>query len=183
MPHAIPIKIPEPSFLQICAARLACRGRSRRISGCGPHGWMRCPSSARARCRAIAGAFRAFYRPIEVRGAAAAAQARPSDPTSWRPNTTPSKPTACAGRERWTVMAYWACALTEAHREKTALRFLTMAGYETYCPWLRTKRSIVPLFPGYLFVLIAERGWWAARWTIAVRSYRRDPYRRAGACA
>jgi transcriptional antiterminator RfaH len=67
-------------------------------------------------------------------------------------------------------MSYWACALLEAHREKTALRFLTLAGYETYCPWLSVKRSIVPLFPGYCFVLIADRGWWAARWSIAVRS-------------
>jgi transcription antitermination factor NusG len=66
--------------------------------------------------------------------------------------------------------AYWACALLEAHREKTALRFLTLAGYETYCPWLSVKRSIVPLFPGYCFVLIADRGWWAARWSIAVRN-------------
>jgi transcription antitermination factor NusG len=67
-------------------------------------------------------------------------------------------------------MSYWACALLEAHREKTALRFLTLAGYETYCPWLRVKRSVVPLFPGYCFVLIADHGWWAARWSIAVRS-------------
>jgi transcriptional antiterminator RfaH len=66
--------------------------------------------------------------------------------------------------------AYWACALTEVHRERTAVRFLTLAGYETYCPWLGTKRNVVPLFPGYLFVLVADRGWWAARWSIAVRS-------------
>lgn len=65
---------------------------------------------------------------------------------------------------------YWVCAQLETRREKTALRFLTMAGYETYCPWLGTKRSIVLLFPGYCFVLIADRGWWAARWSIAVRS-------------
>ena len=45
-----------------------------------------------------------------------------------------------------------------------------MAGYETYCPWLGTKRSIVPLFPGDRFVLIADRGWWAARWSVAVRA-------------
>jgi transcriptional antiterminator RfaH len=67
-------------------------------------------------------------------------------------------------------MSYWACALLEAHRERTAIRFLTMAGYETYCPWLSVKRSVVPLFPGYAFVLIADRGWWAARWTVAVRN-------------
>jgi hypothetical protein len=67
-------------------------------------------------------------------------------------------------------MSYWACALLEAHRERTAIRFLRMAGYETYCPWLSVKRSIVPLFPRYCFVLIADRRWWAARWSIAVRN-------------
>ena len=66
--------------------------------------------------------------------------------------------------------SFWACALLEAHREKTALRFLTMAGYTAYCPMLGTKRGAIPLFPGYAFVLIADRGWWAARWSIAVRS-------------
>jgi transcriptional antiterminator RfaH len=67
-------------------------------------------------------------------------------------------------------MSFWAVALTEASREKVAIRFLTMAGYETYCPWLGTKRGTMPLFPGYLFCLIAERGWWTARGTIGVRS-------------
>ena len=66
--------------------------------------------------------------------------------------------------------SFWACALLETHREKTALRFLTMAGYETYCPWLSVKRNPVPLFPGYAFVWIADRGWWAARWSIGVRN-------------
>jgi transcription antitermination factor NusG len=66
--------------------------------------------------------------------------------------------------------SFWACALLEAHREKVALRFLAMAGYETYCPWLRAKRRVVPLFPGYCFVLIADRGWWTARWSVAVRA-------------
>jgi transcription antitermination factor NusG len=68
------------------------------------------------------------------------------------------------------MSGYWACALTELNRERVALRFLAMAGYETYCPWLVSKRSIVPLFPGYCFVLIADRGWWTARWSIAVRN-------------
>ena len=66
--------------------------------------------------------------------------------------------------------AYWACALLEAKRERVALRFLGMAGYETYCPMLGTKRNPVPLFPGYCFILIAERGWWTARWSIGVRN-------------
>lgn len=66
--------------------------------------------------------------------------------------------------------AYWACVLAETNREKVALRFLDMAGYETYCPWFGSKRRVTPLFPGYLFCLItAESGWWRARWSIAVR--------------
>jgi transcription antitermination factor NusG len=64
---------------------------------------------------------------------------------------------------------YWACALTEQNRERVALRFLTMAGYKTYCPMLGTKRSPAPLFPGYLFVEIVT-GWWDARWSIGVRA-------------
>jgi transcriptional antiterminator RfaH len=67
-------------------------------------------------------------------------------------------------------MSFWACALTEAHRERTAVRFLTMGGYTVYCPMLGSKRGVTPLFPGYTFVLIAERGWWTARGTIGVRS-------------
>ena len=70
---------------------------------------------------------------------------------------------------------YWACAATEAHRERVALRFLTMSGYEAYCPLLGTKRNPVPLFPGYAFFLIADRGWWAARWSIGVRSLVANP--------
>jgi transcription antitermination factor NusG len=66
-------------------------------------------------------------------------------------------------------MGYWACVLTEAQREKVAIRFLTVAGYTVYCPWLRAKRSVVPLFPGYLFVEIVT-GWWSARWSCGVRS-------------
>jgi transcription antitermination factor NusG len=65
--------------------------------------------------------------------------------------------------------AYWACALTEAHRERTAVRFLELSGYQTYLPVLGSKRGTIPLFPGYCFVLVADRGWWTARWTIGVR--------------
>jgi transcription antitermination factor NusG len=65
--------------------------------------------------------------------------------------------------------SYWACALTEAQRERTAVRFLTMGGYTVYCPWLGTKRGTRPLFPGYLFVEIVT-GWWDARWSVGVRA-------------
>jgi transcriptional antiterminator RfaH len=66
--------------------------------------------------------------------------------------------------------SFWACALPEQNREKAAVRFLAMAGYETYCPMLGSKLGTTPLFPGYCFILIAERGWWTARGTIGVRS-------------
>ena len=67
-------------------------------------------------------------------------------------------------------MSFWVVALTEPRRERTAVRFLTMGGYTVYCPMLGSKRGVTPLFPGYTFVLIAERGWWTARGTIAVRA-------------
>src|SRR6266478_5670701 len=35
---------------------------------------------------------------------------------------------------------------------------------------LRSKRGTTPLFPGYCFILIADRGWWTARWSIGVRA-------------
>ena len=57
------------------------------------------------------------------------------------------------------------------NREKVAVKFLNMAGYEVYCPFLSTKRGVAPLFPGYLFCWVPpERGWWRARWSIAVRN-------------
>ena len=46
------------------------------------------------------------------------------------------------------MSAFWACLLSEANREKVAVKFLNMAGYEVYCPFLSTKRGVAPLFPG-----------------------------------
>src|SRR5262249_7954784 len=56
-----------------------------------------------------------------------------------------------------------------------ALHFLAQAGYETYAPRLRERRTVrgcrvtrTPLlFPGYLFVLI-ELQWHTARWAPGV---------------
>jgi transcriptional antiterminator RfaH len=49
--------------------------------------------------------------------------------------------------------------------------FLGHAGYETYCPRVKTRRHgeivITPLFAGYIFVRVAER-WWEVRWTPGV---------------
>src|SRR5262245_28599941 len=68
-------------------------------------------------------------------------------------------------------MAYWAAAQLVPYRDALALHCLRQAGFETYAPRLRERRTAygrkVPhtplLFPGYLFVLI-ELQWHAARW-------------------
>jgi transcriptional antiterminator RfaH len=70
-------------------------------------------------------------------------------------------------------MSYWACAQLETRRECTALHFLGLNGFTTYCPRMRTERpSRVKerstwLFPGYAFVWI-ELQWHAARWAPGV---------------
>jgi transcriptional antiterminator RfaH len=70
-------------------------------------------------------------------------------------------------------MAYWACAQLETRRERTALHFLGLNGFTTYCPRIRTERSsrveerLTWLFPGYAFVWI-ELQWHAARWAPGV---------------
>jgi transcription antitermination factor NusG len=69
-------------------------------------------------------------------------------------------------------MAYWCAARLQPNREALALHCLGLAGYETYFPRLRDRRTrhgrkieLRPaLFPGYAFVLI-ELQWHAARWT------------------
>jgi hypothetical protein len=67
VPHAIPIKIPEPEYLQLHAAsQWLCSGdRDQFLSAVvdALDGQAIGPGST---CRAIAFAFRAFYRPIEV---------------------------------------------------------------------------------------------------------------------
>ena len=70
-------------------------------------------------------------------------------------------------------MSYWACAQLETRRERTALHFLGLNGFTTYCPRIRTERpsrareSSTWLFPGYAFVRI-ELQWHAARWAPGV---------------
>ena len=72
-------------------------------------------------------------------------------------------------------MSYWAAAQLQPRRDGLALHFLAQAGYETYAPRLRERRTVrgrsvirTPLlFPGYLFVLI-ELQWHAARWAPGV---------------
>jgi transcriptional antiterminator RfaH len=70
-------------------------------------------------------------------------------------------------------MSYWACAQLETRRERTALHFLSLNGFKTYCPRIRTeppsraRESSTWLFPGYAFVWI-ELQWHAARWAPGV---------------
>jgi transcriptional antiterminator RfaH len=71
----------------------------------------------------------------------------------------------------------WICARLELHRERVAQRFLELGGYAVYIPYvreyvIRRRRRIervVPLFPAYGFVQLAEtQGWSGVRWTIGV---------------
>jgi len=70
-------------------------------------------------------------------------------------------------------MSYWACAQLETRRKRTALHFLGLNGFTTYCPRVRTERPSRDrerstwLFPGYVFVWI-ELQWHAARWSPGV---------------
>ena len=74
-------------------------------------------------------------------------------------------------------MSYWAAARLQPRREKLALNFLKLRGFETYFPRIRERRVIrgrkvlitPPLFPGYAFVTI-ELQWHAARWSPGVMS-------------
>ena len=81
---------------------------------------------------------------------------------------------------------YWACARTELRREAVAVRYLRLAGYETYLPQLRAQRRVagrkiearLPLFPNYCFLAI-EGAWHSARWTVGVLSLIMDGERPA----
>ena len=62
-------------------------------------------------------------------------------------------------------MPYWCACRLQPHREALALHCLGLNGYETYYPRLRDRRTRFgrtvenrpALFPGYAFVLRAER--------------------------
>ena len=70
---------------------------------------------------------------------------------------------------------YWCAAQLQPQRDTLALYFLRQAGFETYAPRLRERRTVhgrkivkTPLlFPGYVFVAI-ELQWHAARWAPGV---------------
>ena len=70
---------------------------------------------------------------------------------------------------------YWAAAQLQPQRDTLALHFLRQAGFETYAPRLRERRTVqgrkvvrTPLlFPAYAFVFIRLQ-WHAARWAPGV---------------
>jgi transcription antitermination factor NusG len=69
-------------------------------------------------------------------------------------------------------MSYWVAQI-DMRREGLATYCLQLAEYELYAPRVRTARErgghrVVPLFPGYLFLLATARGWWRARWAPGV---------------
>jgi transcription antitermination factor NusG len=72
-------------------------------------------------------------------------------------------------------MPFWAAAQLQPQRDGLALHCLRQAGFETYAPRLRERRTLngravvrTPLlFPGYLFVLI-ELQWSRAQWSPGV---------------
>ena len=65
-------------------------------------------------------------------------------------------------------MAYWAIVQTEPQREHLARMGLMRLGFETYCPRIRVRSRIQPLFPTYVFCLIGDR-WYPVLWTQGVR--------------
>jgi transcriptional antiterminator RfaH len=52
----------------------------------------------------------------------------------------------------------WSVARTQPMREAFAAARLEERGFEIFAPRVETKRSVAPLFPSYLFVLIID-GW------------------------
>jgi transcriptional antiterminator RfaH len=70
---------------------------------------------------------------------------------------------------------YWAAAQLQPQRDTLALHFLRQAGFETYAPRLRERRTVrgrkvvrTPLlFPAYAFVFI-QLQWHTARWAPGV---------------
>jgi transcriptional antiterminator RfaH len=75
-------------------------------------------------------------------------------------------------------MSYWAVVQTEPNRETVAAKHLWRAGYAIYLPRIQTAKRIVPLFPTYAFVRIADR-WYSAENTIGVVRLLKDADRPA----
>lgn len=66
--------------------------------------------------------------------------------------------------------AYWAAIKTKPGQERLAKYNLQEQGYKAYYPRIKEGRSpaLKPLFPGYIFVLITNRGWYPIKSTYGV---------------
>ena len=70
----------------------------------------------------------------------------------------------------------WIVARTEPQREQTARRFLELAGFSVYIPFVRERHAkggrrierLRPLFPSYGFVAFQNGRWWDVRWCVGV---------------
>jgi transcription antitermination factor NusG len=80
----------------------------------------------------------------------------------------------------------WAAVHLMSHREALALHCLRLAGYATYLPRVRERRTVrgrrveatPALCPGYCFIAV-EQQWHAARWSPGVLSIIMDGERPA----
>jgi len=53
--------------------------------------------------------------------------------------------------------AFWGVVRSLPKRERFAAEQLGLRGYETFLPWVPTKRASAPLFNSYFFVLIVDQ--------------------------
>jgi transcription antitermination factor NusG len=64
-------------------------------------------------------------------------------------------------------MPYWACARVQPQREAFAAGHLEARGFQVFLPKIETRRTVEPLFRGYVFLQIVDR-WRAAERTFGV---------------
>ena len=146
-------------FLQICAAANGCARPIATILAAVQRAG-RLPELGAGRLRARSPALPGVL-PADrgARRAEPAPQAQRADPQAGgelrRPGSQPRTPARSGGRD-----GYWACALTGSATREDRHPLSHDGRLHGLLPWLRAKRSIVPLFPGYLFIVIVT-GWWA----------------------
>jgi transcription antitermination factor NusG len=63
---------------------------------------------------------------------------------------------------------FWACAQTLGGREAYAAERLEDSGFTVFAPKIETRRSVEPLFRGYVFALVIEGHWLKINHTFGV---------------
>src|SRR6266404_76356 len=67
-------------------------------------------------------------------------------------------------------MLPWFVVHTKPRKEETAVRHLQRRGLDTFLPRICYSRTVVPLFPGYLFARVDfERNYSAVTWAPGVK--------------